>query len=110
MELRKDPITRSWVITGDDVPDSAPRAEAFAGFVRTRRWRRKWFRTCREWRAAHGRRVPWSIPLRCIGSRASRPGAAMASTIACAPVGAHEVLVENPRHDRQSVERERCGD
>ena len=29
MELRKDPITRSWVITGDDVPDHAPRAEAF---------------------------------------------------------------------------------
>ena len=29
MELRKDPITRSWVITGDDVPDNAPRAEVF---------------------------------------------------------------------------------
>src|SRR5512146_1650528 len=27
MELRKDPITRSWVITGDDVPESAPRSE-----------------------------------------------------------------------------------
>jgi hypothetical protein len=25
MELRKDPITRSWVITGDDVPEPAPR-------------------------------------------------------------------------------------
>src|ERR1700736_5921497 len=32
MELRKDPITRSWVITGDDVPDHAPRAEAFCRF------------------------------------------------------------------------------
>ena len=29
MELRKDPITRSWVITGDDVPDAAPRVETF---------------------------------------------------------------------------------
>src|SRR5262252_11241773 len=24
MELRKDPITRSWVITGDDVPETQP--------------------------------------------------------------------------------------
>src|ERR1700733_13397767 len=28
MELRKDPITRSWVITGDDVVDPAPRSQA----------------------------------------------------------------------------------
>ena len=28
MELRKDPITRSWVITGDDVVEPAPRPEA----------------------------------------------------------------------------------
>src|SRR5271157_2645415 len=28
MELRKDPITRSWVITGDDVPESTPTTEA----------------------------------------------------------------------------------
>jgi UDPglucose--hexose-1-phosphate uridylyltransferase len=32
MELRKDPITRSWVITGDDVPDHAPRVEGFCRF------------------------------------------------------------------------------
>ena len=28
MELRKDPITRSWVITGDDVPDASPRTDS----------------------------------------------------------------------------------
>src|ERR1700720_129266 len=28
MELRKDPITRSWVITGDDVPEPQPRSQA----------------------------------------------------------------------------------
>ncbi len=28
MELRKDPITRSWVITGDDVNEPAPRTQA----------------------------------------------------------------------------------
>jgi len=27
MELRKDPITRSWVITGDDVTESKPRSQ-----------------------------------------------------------------------------------
>src|SRR6266550_1694885 len=32
MELRKDPITRSWVITGDDVADQTPRAEAGCQF------------------------------------------------------------------------------
>src|SRR5437870_12478903 len=32
MELRKDPITRSWVITGDDVADHTPRAEAGCQF------------------------------------------------------------------------------
>src|ERR1022692_2341461 len=32
MELRKDPITRSWVIIGDDVPDNAPRTETFCRF------------------------------------------------------------------------------
>src|SRR5260370_21172866 len=28
MELRKDPITRSWGITGDDVGEPAPRSQA----------------------------------------------------------------------------------
>src|SRR5438105_2368248 len=32
MELRKDPITRSWVITGDDVPESAPRPDPAGRF------------------------------------------------------------------------------
>ena len=32
MELRKDPITRSWVITGDDAAENTPRAEAFCRF------------------------------------------------------------------------------
>src|SRR5260370_32224828 len=28
MELRKDPLTRSWVITGDDLPETTPRPVA----------------------------------------------------------------------------------
>ena len=32
MELRKDPITRSWVITGDDPAESGPRAESACRF------------------------------------------------------------------------------
>ena len=33
MELRKDPITRSWVITGDDPGDATPRFEGLAGYA-----------------------------------------------------------------------------
>jgi len=32
VELRKDPITRSWVITGDDLSESAPRSESACRF------------------------------------------------------------------------------
>jgi len=32
MELRKDPITRSWVITGDDPAESKPNAESACRF------------------------------------------------------------------------------
>ncbi len=78
-----------------------PAWKVSAGFVRTRRWRRKWSRTCQEWRAAPGQRVRWCIPRRFIELKVNRPGAAMEFTIAWRPVGAHEVLVENPRHDRQ---------
>ncbi len=32
MELRKDPITRSWVMTGDDPAESSPRPETACRF------------------------------------------------------------------------------
>jgi UDPglucose--hexose-1-phosphate uridylyltransferase len=98
MELRKDPITRSWVITGDDVPDAAQRPEVCP--------------FCAS--STHPAQVistmpgidgnPWSAraavhphPLYHIEGEASRRGDGLYDKMGS--VGAHEVLVENPRHD-----------
>jgi len=99
MELRKDPITRSWVITGDDVPDTAPRSEVC--------------RFCAD----------TSAQAQVVSSRPGGPGGTWSTRAVVHPsplyhiegeparradglydrmysVGAHEVLVENPQHDR----------
>jgi len=98
MELRKDPITRSWVITGDDMP--SPVSETFCRF-------------CPE--SPQAPQVvamrpsldggPWSAravvhpnPLYRIEGEPLRRGDGLYDRMH--PVGAHEVLVENPRHDR----------
>jgi UDPglucose--hexose-1-phosphate uridylyltransferase len=101
MELRKDPITRSWVITGDDVPDTAPRSEPFCRF-------------CPDspvipqvvsnmpgidgspWSA---RAVVHPTPLYHIEGEPGRRGEGIYDRMRS--VGAHEVLIESPRHDRQ---------
>jgi len=99
MELRKDPITRSWVITGDDVPEATPRAETclFCGD------------------GAQGVHVvatlpapdgsPWSAravvhphPLYRIEGEPARRGDGLYDRMGS--VGAHEVLLENSHHDR----------
>lgn len=100
MELRKDPLTRSWVLTGDDIPETVPRP------------------------AAQCRLCPGSpTRLQQISSRPGPPGSAWAARAVVHPnaiyhiegaperrgeglydrmptVGAHELLVENPKHDR----------
>jgi UDPglucose--hexose-1-phosphate uridylyltransferase len=101
MELRKDPITRSWVITGDDVPDGTVRPESGCRF-------------CPDSPAvpqvvsnmAGVDGAPWSAravvhptPLYRIEGEPSRRGDGLYDRMSS--VGAHEVLVENPRHDRQ---------
>jgi UDPglucose--hexose-1-phosphate uridylyltransferase len=100
MELRKDPITRSWVITGDDVVESRMRDEEC--------------RFCSN--AAHPAQVISNLPG--IGGAAwsarsvvhphalyhieGEPGRRGDGLYDCmGSVGAHEVLVENPRHDGQ---------
>jgi UDPglucose--hexose-1-phosphate uridylyltransferase len=101
MELRKDPITRSWVITGDDVPDSAPRTESVCRF-------------CPEspepaqlvsnmpgvdggpWSA---RAVVHPTPLYHIEGEPARRADGIYDRMSS--VGAHEVLIENLHHDRQ---------
>ena len=98
MELRKDPITRSWVIIGDDVAEPAPRAQVcvFCG-------------TASE--SAHviatvpgldgglwsARSVVHPHALYHIEGETGRRGEGLYDRMRA--VGAHEVLVENPRHD-----------
>jgi UDPglucose--hexose-1-phosphate uridylyltransferase len=100
MELRKDPLTRSWVITGDDTGEGSPNLHAPCRF-------------CGD--AARSQQViasspdnpggPWSAravvhptPLYHIEGEPNRRGDGLYDRMSS--VGAHEVLVENPRHDR----------
>lgn len=101
MELRKDPITRSWVITGDDVPDAAPRADLPCRFCADSSSPLQVIATRSE---VEG--VPWSSrsvvhpsPLYRIEGEPSRRGDGLYDRMRS--IGAHEVLVENSRHDRQ---------
>src|SRR6202795_4312409 len=101
MELRKDPITRSWVITGDDVPDHAPRAEAFCRFCAGSPVPAQ---VVSNMPGVEG--GPWSAravvhpaALYRIEGEPTRRGDGIYDRMSS--VGAHEVLVENPRHDRQ---------
>jgi len=100
MELRKDPITRSWVITGDDVPDVPPRANSPCRFCADSASPLQVIATRTE---VEG--VPWSarsvvhpLPLYRIEGEPSRRGDGLYDKMRS--IGAHEVLVENSRHDR----------
>ena len=99
VELRKDPITRSWVITGDDTGDASVRVNAGCPF-------------CGENPetqviavAPNTPGAPWSAravvhprPLYHIEGEPGRRGDGIYDRMQS--VGAHEVLVENPHHDR----------
>jgi UDPglucose--hexose-1-phosphate uridylyltransferase len=98
MELRKDPITRSWVITGDDVPDAAPR-------LGTCRFCQDSAQPVQLVASMPGlQATPWSAravvhptALYRIEGEASRRGDGIYDRMR--PIGAHEVLIENFRHD-----------
>jgi UDPglucose--hexose-1-phosphate uridylyltransferase len=100
MELRKDPITRSWVITGDDVSDGAPRFESMCRFCADSPANIQVISTApgvdgNSWSA---RAVVHPSPLYHIEGEPSRRGDGIYDRMR--PVGAHEVLIENPRHER----------
>src|SRR6202521_4723555 len=99
MELRKDPITRSWVITGDDVMELPARSEAC--------------RFCGP--SAESAQVIANLPgvdgstwsarsvvhpnaLYHIEGEAARRGDGLSDRMGSG--GAHEVLLENAHHDR----------
>jgi UDPglucose--hexose-1-phosphate uridylyltransferase len=98
MELRKDPITRSWVITGDDVPEPSPPSgqcrfcgdgvDAFQSISTLPGLDGS------SWSA---RSVVHPNPLYRIEGEPVRRGDGIYDRMGS--VGAHEVLLENPRHD-----------
>ena len=100
MELRKDPITRSWVITGDDVPEPAPRADAPCRFCAdaTSPLQVIATRSEIEGRPWTARSVVHPAPLYRIEGEPSRRGDGIYDRMRS--IGAHEVLIENPKHDR----------
>ncbi len=98
MELRKDPITRSWVITGDDVIEPTPRSQAcrFCGASAQPT------HVIANLPGADGsawstRSVVHPHALYHIEGEAARRGDGLYDHMGS--VGAHEVLIENPRHD-----------
>src|SRR5579864_2155087 len=100
MELRKDPITRSWVITGDS-PDSLRREESFCRFCADAPTPPQVVSTMASidggpWSA---RAVVHPSPMYHIEGDPQRRGDGIYDRMRS--VGAHEVLVENVRHDRQ---------
>src|SRR6202142_2003059 len=103
MELRKDPITRSWVITGDDVPDHAPREEAVCRFCADSPVAAQVVSNMPgvdggPWPA---RAVVHQGPLYRIEGEPARRRDGIYDRMSS--VGAHEVLVEMPSHDRQKL-------
>ena len=83
MELRKDPITRSWVITGDDVAESISATRSVPVLWRFCRVRAGHLQPCPVSTAALGRRVRSFIPTRSTTSKASPDAGAMVYTTAC---------------------------
>lgn len=100
MELRKDPITRSWVVTGEGptternlsqicpfCPESPQQPQVISSMASV---------NYGPWSA---RAVVHPQPLYHVEGDPGRKGLGLYDIMQ--PVGAHEVIVENPRHDRQ---------
>jgi UDPglucose--hexose-1-phosphate uridylyltransferase len=102
MELRKDPLTRSWVLTGDESDEKLPPANECrlcAGAIEP-------LQQVSSRAALVAGSGPWSAralvhpgAVYHIEGAAERRGEGLYDRMPT--VGAHEILVENPRHDRQ---------
>jgi len=100
MQLRKDPITRSWVITGDD-PVSVPKDEQGCRYCADSKVPGQ---VISSRPAVDG--GPWSAravvhpkPIFHVEGDPQRQGEGLYDKMQS--VGAHEILVENPKHDKQ---------
>ena len=101
MELRKDPLTRSWVLTGDDIPETRPRP---ATECRLCPGTTQKLQQISSRAGIHG--GPWSAravvnptAIYHIEGAPERRGEGMYDRMPT--IGAHEILIENPKHDRQ---------
>ena len=97
MELRKDPITRSWVMTGDE--PSVPRPEGACRFCPDSSEATQVISAVPAASGWSARSMVHPTPLYHIEGEPGRRGDGIYDRMSS--VGAHEVLVENPRHDRQ---------
>jgi UDPglucose--hexose-1-phosphate uridylyltransferase len=109
MELRKDPITRSWVITGDDPTEGNPRQRGACPFCPDSPNAAQVITTQvgPQGTAWAARAVVHPTPLYRIEGDPGRRGDGLYDRMRS--VGAHEVLVENPNHQRhlwQATDRE----
>jgi UDPglucose--hexose-1-phosphate uridylyltransferase len=100
MQLRKDPITRSWVITGDD-PAVVSKDDAGCRYCPDTKAP---MQVISSQPSVDG--GPWSAravvhphPIFHVEGDPQRSGEGLYDKMQS--VGAHEVLVENPKHDRQ---------
>ena len=109
MELRKDPLTRSWVLTGDDLPETRrrPAAECPLCPASSAKLQQISSRPPVEGGPWSARAVVHPSAIYHIEGTPERRGEGMYDRMPT--VGAHELVVENPRHDRnlwQADERE----
>jgi UDPglucose--hexose-1-phosphate uridylyltransferase len=100
MQLRKDPITRSWVITGDD-PTAGGKDDGACPYCGDSKLPVQVISSQpgidgASWSA---RAVVHPTPIFHVEGDPQRRGEGLYDKMQ--PVGAHEVLVENPKHERQ---------
>ncbi len=100
MELRKDPLTRSWVITGDDLPETTPRPVAQCRLCPGSQDKLQQIssRTAIQGGPWSARAVVHPSAVYHIEGTLDRRGEGLYDRMPT--VGAHEILVENPKHDR----------
>jgi len=101
MELRKDPITRSWVLVGDDIPEIAPKPSSPCRFCAgsSEKVQQISSRSALRGGSWSARAVVHPSAVYHIEGEPERRGQGMYDHMS--PLGAHEILVENPKHDRQ---------
>jgi UDPglucose--hexose-1-phosphate uridylyltransferase len=99
MELRKDPLTRSWVLTGDDLPEPQAAAECQLCPGSTARVQQISSRAPIRGGSWSARAIVHPHAIYHIEGSAERRGQGLYDRMPT--VGAHELLVENPRHERQ---------